>query len=103
MAPSSDESEFLLLVRARLEKWNAVTISSKMEEADAILQCQTKSTIVPARVSIRMIIAEVGLVDRRSQMTIWRATKSATFDTPRLADQVIEQLKTDWRRSAGEY
>ncbi len=101
VAPSSDE--IVLLVRARLEKWNAVLIASKAEEADAILNCRTESTIVPAKVSIRLTIAEVTLVDRRSQRPIWRTTKSATFNTTRLADEVIEQLKKDWRKSASEY
>lgn len=101
VAPSSDE--VVLLVRARLEKWHAVLITSKLEEADAILTCQTESTTVPAKVSIRLTIAEVALVDRRSQKPIWRTTKSVTFDTTRLADEVIEQLKKDWRKSASEY
>jgi hypothetical protein len=100
VAPSSDE--VLLLVRARLEKWNAVMLTSKLEEADAIVNCQTESTIVPAKVIVRMTTAEVILVDRRSRKAIWRTTK-ATFDTTRLADEVIEQLKKDWRKSASEY
>ena len=72
-APSSDE--FVLLVKARLEKWSAVGIASKPEEADAILTCQTESTIVPAKVAVRRTIAEVTLVDRRSQKLIWKTTK----------------------------
>jgi hypothetical protein len=101
VAPSSDEAA--LLVRARLEKWNAVVISSKREEADAILTCQTESTTVPAKVVVRVTTAQVTLVDRRSQKPIWKTTKSAAFDTTRLADEVIEQLKKDWRKSASEY
>ena len=80
MAPSSDE--FVLLVKARLQKWTAVRITSKPEEADAILTCQTESAIVPAKVVVRRTIAEVTLVDRRSQKLIWRTTKSAAFDRP---------------------
>ena len=101
VAPSSDE--FVLLVKARLQKWDAVKITSKLEEADAILTCQTESTIVPAKVVIRQTIAEVTLMDRRSQKPIWRTTKSATLDTTGLADNIIEQLKKDWRKSASEY
>jgi hypothetical protein len=47
VAPSSDD--FVLLVKARLEKWAAVGIASRPEEADAILACQTESKIVPPR------------------------------------------------------
>jgi hypothetical protein len=101
VAPSSDD--FVLLVKARLEKWTAVDIAAKPEEADAILTCQTESIIVPAKVVVRQTIAEVTLVDRRSQKLIWRTTKSATFDTARLADDVMEQLKKDWRKSASVY
>ncbi len=101
VAPSSDE--VLLLVRARLEKWNTVMISSKLDEVDAILTCQTTSTIVPAKAIVRITTAEVALVDRRTQRPIWRTTKSEAFDTTRLADELIEQLKKDWRKSASEY
>jgi hypothetical protein len=101
VAPSSDD--FVLLVKARLEKWAAVGIASKPEEADAILTCQTESTIVPAKVAIRRTMAEVTLVDRRSQKPIWRTTKSAAFDRAILADDIVEQLKQDWRKSAGAY
>jgi len=101
VAPSSDE--FGLLVKARLEKWTAVGIASKPEEADAILTCQTESRIVPAKVVVRRTIAEATLVDRHSQRPIWRTTKSTTFDTTRLADDIMEQLKQDWRKSASAY
>lgn len=101
VAPSSDD--FVLLVKARLEKWTAVEIAAKPEEADAILTCQTESIMVPAKVVVRQTIAEVTLVDRRSQKLIWRTTKSATFDTARLADDIMEQLKKDWRKSASVY
>jgi len=101
VAPSSDD--FVLLVKARLEKWRAIGITSKLEEADAILTCQTESTIVPAKVMVRQTIAEVTLVDRRSQKPIWRTTKSAAFDRTMLADDIMAQLKHDWRKSANEY
>jgi hypothetical protein len=101
VAPSSDD--FALLVKARLEKWTAVEITSKPENADAILTCQTESTIVPAKVVVRRTIAEVTLVDRRSQRPIWKTTKSAAFDRSILADDIMEQLKQDWRKSASAY
>jgi len=101
VAQSSDD--FVLLVKARLEKWDAVRTTSKPEEADAILTCQTQSTIVPAKAVVRRTIAEVTLVDARSQKPIWRTTKSAIFDANGLADDIIEQLKKDWRKSASEY
>jgi hypothetical protein len=75
----------------------------QLEEADAILTCQTESTIVPAKVIVRRTIAEVTLVDRRSQKPIWRTTKSALFDRTMLADDIMAQLKQDWRKSANEY
>ena len=101
VAPSSDD--FAPLIKARLEKWNAIEIASRQEEADAILTCKTENTIVPAKVVVRRTTAEVTLVDRRSQRTIWRSTKSATFDNNKLADDIIEQLKKDFRKSASEY
>jgi hypothetical protein len=101
VAPSSDE--FVPLIKAGLEKWGAIGITSKPEEADAILTCRTESTIVPAKVVVRRTIAEVTLADRRSQRPIWRTSKSATFDTNRLADDIVEQLKKDFRKSASEY
>ena len=39
VAPSADD--FVGLLKSRLEKWNAVRITSQPEEADAILTCQT--------------------------------------------------------------
>jgi hypothetical protein len=101
LAPSSDD--LVSLVKARLEKWNAVGIVSKPEEADAILTCQTATTMVPAKVVVWRTIAEVALVDRRSQKPIWKTTKSATYDTGALADDIVEQLKKDWRTSPGQY
>jgi len=101
VTPSSDD--FVLAVKARLEKWPAVGTASKPEEADAVLACQTESRIVPAKMVVRLTIAEVTLVDRHTQKPIWRTTKSSTFDTNRLADDIIEQLKHDWRQSASQY
>ena len=101
VAPSSDD--FVLLVKARLERWSTIGIASKPEDADAILTCQIVSTIVPAKVVVRQTIAEVTLVDRRSQKPIWKTTKSATFDRATLADDIVEQLKHDWRKSASAY
>jgi hypothetical protein len=101
VAPSSDE--FVPLIKARLEKWGAIGFTSRPEEADAILTCHTESTIVPAKVVVRRTIAEATLVDRRSQRPIWRTAKSAAFDTNKLADDIIEQLKKDFRKSASEY
>ena len=98
VAPSS--GDFVLMVKARLEKWPAVDIASKPEEADAILTCQTERKIVTAKVGVRLTIAEVTLADRRSQKPIWRTTKSSSFDTNKLADDIMEQLKQDWIKSA---
>ena len=101
VAPSADD--FVLLVKDRLEKWGGVEITSQPEEADAILTCQTEKTIVPAKVVVSRTIAEVTLIDRRSQKPIWRTTKYVAFDRTILADEVIEQLKRDRRQSAMEY
>ena len=48
-------------------------------------------------------LAEVTLVDRRSQKLIWRTTKSSASDRTILADDIMEQLKQDWRKSAIAY
>ena len=101
VAPSSDN--FGLLVKARLEKWTAVEISSKPEEADAILTCKAENTFAPAKMPVQRTVVEVTLVDRRFQKPIWRTTKSAVFDRTILADDVTEQLKRDWRKSATAY
>jgi hypothetical protein len=101
VAPSSDDCAFM--VKARLEKWTAVGIVSKPEEADAILTCQTETTVVPAKVVVRQTIAEVTLVDRRAQKPIWQTAKSVAFDRTMLADEIVEQLKQDWRKSASAY
>ncbi|HXZ32431.1 MAG TPA: hypothetical protein VEH30_09125 [Terriglobales bacterium] len=101
VAPSSDD--FVRLIKTRLEKWSAVGITSNPEEADAVLTCQTETTIVPAKVAIHRTTAEVSLVDRRSRRPIWKTTKSASFELDRLADNVVEQLKMDWRKSGSGY
>lgn len=101
IAPSSDD--FVSLLKARLEKWSAIGITPRPEEADAILTCQTESTIVPAKVVVRRTTAEVILMDRRSQRPIWRTSKSAVFDTNKLADEIVDQLKTDFRKSASQF
>ncbi len=101
VAPASDD--FVLLVKDRLEKWAAFEITSQPEEADAILTCKTESTFLPAKVVVRRTIAEVTLTDRRFQRPIWQTTKSGVFDRTLLADQIVEQLKHDWRKSANAY
>ena len=101
VVPSADN--FALLVKARLEKWNALGITSKPEDADAILTCQTTTIMVPAKVVLWRTIAEANLVDRRSQKLIWKTTKATTYDTAGLADDILEQLKNDWRKSASQY
>ncbi len=101
VVPSSDE--FVSLVKARLEKWSAVGIVSKPEEADAVLTCRTATTMVPAKVVGWHTIAQATLVDRRTQKPIWKTTQAATNDTNGLADDIIEQLKQDWRKSATQY
>jgi hypothetical protein len=101
IVPSPDE--LVLLIKSRLEKWSAVGITSNLEEAEAVLTCQTETKIVPAKVAIRETTTIVTLIDRRSQRPIWRTAKSASFETDRLADEVVEQLKIDWRKSGHEY
>ncbi len=101
VAPSSDD--FVGLLKSRLERWDAVRITAQPQEADAILTCQTESRIVPAKVVVRWKTAEATLVDRHSQRPIWRTTKSTALDTTRLAEEIVEQLKKDWRKSASEF
>jgi len=100
IAASSDD--FVRLVKSRLDKWGVVHITSQAEEADAILICETESTIVPAKVVVRRIDAQVRLVDRRSQQLIWSTKKSATSDSG-LADEIVDQLKRDRERSVSNY
>jgi hypothetical protein len=101
VAPSADD--FVGLLKSRLERWDAVRITSQPEEADAILTCQTGSRIVPAKVVVRLTTAEATLVDRRLQRPIWKTAKSTGLDTTRLAEEIIEQLKKDWKKSASEF
>jgi len=101
VAPTADD--FALLVNARLEKWNVARITAEPEDADAILTCQTTTIMLPAKVVLWRTIAEANLVDRRSQRLIWKTAKTATYDTTGLADDIMEQLKKDWRKSALQY
>jgi hypothetical protein len=101
VAPSSDE--FVLLLKNRFETWTAVEITPKAEQADAILTCQAETTFVPAKVVVRRTAVEVTLVDRRSHGVIWRTKKSSASDRAILADEILEQLKQDWRKSGISY
>jgi hypothetical protein len=101
VAPSSDE--FASQLKSRLERWEAVRIAAQPEEADAVLTCHTESRIVPAKVVLRWTTAEAVLVDRRSQKLVWKTSKNTSLDTARLAEEIVEQLKKDWRKSAGEF
>jgi len=100
IAASSDD--FVRLVKSRLDKWGVLHIASQAEEADAILICETESTIVPAKVAVRRTDAQVRLVDRRSQQLIWSTKKSTTSDSG-LADEIVDQLKKDRERSVSNY
>jgi len=100
VAASSDD--FVRLLKSRFDKWGVVHISSQAEEADAILICETESTIIPAKVVVRRMDAQVRLVDRRSQALIWSIKKSATSDGG-LADEIVDQLKRDRERSVSNY
>lgn len=100
VAPSSDD--LVQLLKSRLEKWGAVTVAAREEEADAILTCATESRIVPAKVVVRVIDSQVRLVDRHSQRLIW-STKKSTSWVDRLADEIIDQLKKDRERSLSRY
>jgi len=100
IAPSS--GDFMRLLKSRLEKWSAVNVTAQVEEADAILTCETESRIVPAKVVVRMIDAQVRLVDRHSQKLIW-STKKTTSGDSKLADDIVDQLKKDRERSISNY
>lgn len=100
IAPSSDD--FMRLLKSRLEKWGAVNVTTQLGEADAILKCETESRIVPAKVVVRVIDAQVRLVDRHTQKLIWSTKKSTSWDN-RLADDIIDQLKRDRERSVNNY
>ena len=101
VAPSSDD--FVGLLKSRLERWGALRITSQPEEADAILTCQTESRIVPAKIVVRVTTAEATLIGRLSQKPVWRTTKSTALDRSSLAEEIVEQLKKDWRKSASEF
>jgi hypothetical protein len=94
---------FVVLLEDRLAKWNVVRISSVPDEADAILTCQTQSTFLPSKVVLRLTTADITLIDRQSRKLIWRTSKSTSFDIAKLADDVIDQLKKDWRKSGSEF
>lgn len=100
IAPSSDD--FVRLLKSRLEQWGTVKVTPQVEEADAILSCETESRILPAKVVIKVTDAQVRLVDRHSQKLIWSTKKSTSWDN-RLADDVIDQLKKDRERSFSNY
>jgi len=53
IAPSSDD--FMRLLKSRLETWGAVKVTTLVEEADAILTCETETRVVPAKVVVRVI------------------------------------------------
>ena len=100
IAPSSDD--FVRLLKSRLEQWGTVKVTPQVEEADAILSCETESRIVLAKVVVKVIDAQVRLVDRHSQKLIWSTRKSTSWDN-RLADEIIDQLKKDRERSFNNY
>jgi len=100
IAPSSDD--VVRLLKSRLEQWGTVKVTPQVEEADAILSCETESRIVPAKVVIKVIDAQVRLVDRHSQKLIWSTKKSTSWDD-RLADDIIDQLKRDREKSFSNY
>ncbi|MBZ5683390.1 MAG: hypothetical protein LAP86_00015 [Acidobacteriia bacterium] len=100
IAPSSDD--LVRLLKSRLEQWGTVKVTPQVEEADAILSCETESRIVPAKVVIKVIDAHVRLVDRHSQKLIWSTKKSTSWDN-RLVDDIIDQLKRDREKSFSNY
>lgn len=100
VAPSSDD--FVRLLKSRLEKWGALKVTNQVEEADAMLSCETEGRIVPAKVVVRVIEADVRLVDRHTQKLIWSTKKSTSWDN-RLADDIVEQLKRDREKSFSHF
>ncbi len=100
IVPSSDD--FVRLLKSRLEQWGTVKVTPQVGEADAILSCETESRIVLAKVVVKVIDAQVRLVDRHSQKLIWSTRKSTSWDN-RLADEIIDQLKKDRERSSSNY
>jgi len=100
ITPSSDD--FVRLLKSRLEQWGTVRVTAQVEEADAILSCETQSRIVFAKVVVKVIDAQVRLVDRHSQKLIWSTKKSTSWDD-RLVDDIIDQLKRDREKSFSNY
>jgi len=100
VAPSTDD--FVRLLKSGLEKWGAVKVTTLVEEADAILICERETRIVPARVLVRVIDANVRLVDRHTQKLIWSTRKSTSWDD-KLADDIVEQLKRDREKSFSHF
>lgn len=100
IAQSSDD--LVRLLKSHLEQWGTVKVTSQVEEADAILSCETESRIVTAKVVIKVIDAQVRLVDRHSQKLIWSTKKSTSWDD-RLVDDIIDQLKRDREKSFSNY
>jgi hypothetical protein len=100
IGPSSDD--FMRLLKSRLEKWGAIRVTTLVEEADAILTCETETRVVPAKVVVRVIDADVRLVDRHTQKLIWSTKKSTSWDN-RLADDIVEQLKRDREKSFSHF
>ncbi len=96
--PSSDG--FLVLLRSRLERWGAIAITSDVNDADAILTCETETKTVPAKIVFWRMWAHVRLVDRHSQKLIWSTEKFGSWNSNKLADEVIGQLIDDRSRSA---
>ena len=63
-----------------------------MEDANAILNCETESRFVLAKVVVKVIDAQVRLVDRHTQRLIWSTKKSTSWDN-RLADEIIDETQ----------
>jgi hypothetical protein len=100
IAPSPDD--LVRLLKSRLEQWDTIKVTPQLEEADAILSCETESRIIPAKVVVKVIDAQVRLVDRHSQRLIWSTKKSTSWDNT-LVDDIIDQLKRDREKSFSSY
>ena len=100
IAPSSED--FVRLLKSRLQQWGTVRVTAQVEEADAILSCETESRIVVAKVVVKVLDAQVRLIDRRTQKLIWSTKKSTSWDN-RLADDIVEQLKRDREKSFNHF
>ena len=98
-SPCNDSARVL---RSRFEERGTVSTTSRMEDADAILTCEIASTIIPAKVVVRRIDAQVRLVDRRSRKLIWSTKKSSAWES-RLADEIVDQFKKDRQLSLANY